>query len=715
MLLHEDDSLAELDILSDKERTALSSAGLECVRDVLMRMPKRHEDRRCRAPISEMGVNHSQCYRVRVLSCGWKFSYKRYFEAVVADASSDGDSVTGLRLHLRWFHMPYIAKLLAQGQTLFIYGQMKIYGNQLCMMNPEFEVQEDDAGLRLAQRALGGSWEGALDVPKLDASDPISIHTDRLVPVYRSISGIQARRFRDLVWELLSRLDPQVKPPYYDLAPQYSWYEALRDMHFPEDIKLVHKARLRFALSECFLQQFRVQWKRRRSQRQLGQITYTTRYYLAELEASLPFSMTSAQQRCLREIMEDMQKPIPMNRLVQGDVGSGKTLVALAAMLLAVESGKVAAMIAPTQILAEQHYANFSRLLRGMDIRLSLRTSDRREDSDLTGFGADPYEDTPRIVVGTHALLYAKNKLKKLGLAVIDEQHKFGVEQRQRFLDTEEIPDLLVMTATPIPRTLTLTLYGDLDVSIIDELPANRGEIVTALRHPKRMKRIISFLREQLAEGRQIYIVSPLLESNESRKQSSVLDELERWQEEFPDYQVGLLHGKLAPAEKEEVMNSFRQNETQILVATTVVEVGVDVANATVMMINNADSFGLSQLHQLRGRIGRGEHKSYCILLSDAEEQSPAREKLDILVSSSDGFVIAEHDFRLRGPGEVLGTAQSGLGSVQFPEWLSHSRLIHRAMQEAVRILDEDPDLLLPEHRLLQNLVSRDSDDAVMA
>ncbi len=707
--------LAELDILSDKEEKALSSAGMLSVSDVLMRMPKRHEDRRCKEPISEMGVNQSQCYRVKVLSCGWKFSYKRYFEAVVIDAEAGEGLVQGMRLHLRWFHMPYIAKLLAQGQTLFIYGNMKVYGGQLCMMNPEFEELEDDAGLRLAQRALGGSWEGATDIPAADTPDHISIHTDRLVPVYRSVSGVQARRFRDIIWALLRDLDPQVKPPYYDLAPQYSWYEALHDMHFPSDMSLVHKARLRFALSECFLQQFRVQWKRRRSQLQTGQITCTSRYYLDELEQSLPFTMTDAQQRCLQEIMADMRKPIPMNRLVQGDVGSGKTLVALAAMLLAVESGKVAAMIAPTQILAEQHFSNFSRLLKGMDIRISLRTSDKREDSDLIGLESKSDDDTPRIVVGTHALLYAKNKVKKLGLAVIDEQHKFGVEQRQRFLDTEEIPDLLVMTATPIPRTLTLTLYGDLDVSIIDELPANRGEIVTALRHPKRMKRIISFLRDQLAEGRQVYIVSPLLETSETRKQSSVLEELERWKEEFPDYEVGLLHGKLSPIEKEEAMHRFRDNETQILVATTVVEVGVDVANATVMMINDADSFGLSQLHQLRGRIGRGEHKSYCILLSTADANTPAREKLDILVASSDGFVIAEQDFRLRGPGEVLGTAQSGLGSVQFPEWLSHSRLIHRAMQDALRILDSDPELSAPEHQLLRELVSHDSEEAVMA
>ncbi len=668
-----------------------------------------------REKISEWALNQSACYFVRVVSCGWKFSFKRYFEAVVVDAQASESDSSALRLHLRWFHMPYIAKLLARGQSIYVYGQLKQYAKQLCMMNPEFEVKEDDAGLRLAQQALGGSFEGAIDVPEATPSQSVSIHTDRLVPVYRTLSGMQPRCYRELVWRLLQQLDGGTQPPYYDVAPQYPWCEALRDLHFPEEESLIRKAKMRLALGECFLQQFKVQWKRRRAQQQLGQITCTTQHYLDELIASLPFRMTGAQQRCLDEIVQDMRQPIPMNRLVQGDVGSGKTLVALCAMLLCVESGKNAAMLAPTQILAEQHYANFCRLLKGMDIALSLRTSDRREDSDLIELDAAGYGDSPRIIIGTHALLYAKNKVSQLGLAVIDEQHKFGVEQRQRFLATDEIPDLLVMTATPIPRTLTLTLYGDLDVSLIDELPANRGEIHTALRHPKRMKRIIKFLHDQLAEGRQIYIVSPLVESSDARAQSSVLDEVQRWQEEFSDYQVGLLHGKLSSEEKDAVMSSFRDNETQVLVATTVIEVGVDVGNATVMMINDADSFGLSQLHQLRGRIGRGAHKSYCILLSEAEPQTLGREKLDILVRCSNGFDIAEQDFRLRGPGEVLGTAQSGLGAIQFPEWLGHSRLIQRAMQESVRILDLDAQLVLPEHEALRHWVEGESNEGVTA
>jgi ATP-dependent DNA helicase RecG len=297
----------------------------------------------------------------------------------------------------------------------------------------------------------------------------------------------------------------------------------------------------------------------------------------------------------------------------------------------------------------------------------------------------------------------------------VDEQHKFGVAQREQFVSSGDNPDVLVMTATPIPRTLTLTLYGDLDVSVIDELPANRGEIVTALRNPNHMKRIISFMKSELEAGRQIYIVAPLIEESDTREQAAAVSELEKWRGIFPQETIGLLHGRLSPEEKDEVMSAFRANDTHILVATTVVEVGVDVPNATIMIINDADAFGLSQLHQLRGRIGRGQHKSYCILLSTAKPGEPGREKLDVLCRTINGFEIAEEDFRLRGPGDVLGTAQSGLGAVQFTEWLSDMRLIHRASRDAAAILQRDPELQLPQHAPLRALVAPEAEQGVTA
>ena len=524
---------------------------------------------------------------------------------------------------------------------------------------------------------------------------------------------MSARSFRALVWRLLQELPADTPQPGYDVAPAYPFREALQDIHFPASPEVSHKARMRFALTECFRQQFTVAWKRRRTQGRVGQITAAGDGYLQELLESLPFSLTPAQQRCVAEIRQDMEKPQQMNRLLQGDVGSGKTLVALCAMLLAVESGKTAAMIAPTQILAEQHYNNFRRLLKDMDVRLSLRTSDRADDSDIipeVGYG----DASPRIIVGTHALLYKKNRPVNLGLAVIDEQHKFGVAQREKFINCGDNPDVLVMTATPIPRTLTLTLYGDLDVSVIDELPANRGEIITALRTPAQMKKIISFMRTELESGRQIYIVSPLIDESETRQQASAIKELEKWRAVFPDVNIGLLHGRLSAEEKDAVMGDFRAAHTKILVATTVVEVGVDVPNATIMMINDADSFGLSQLHQLRGRIGRGQYKSYCILLSTAKPGEPGREKLEVLCRTLNGFEIAEEDFRLRGPGDVLGTAQSGLGTVRFAEWLSDMRLIHRANRDATAILDADPELRLPEHAPLRALIEHEEEQGIV-
>ncbi len=706
------DALATLPWLPPRELQLLDAAGLRTVGDVLLRVPRRYEDRRRSAPLASLQDGDLVSLRVHVYAAGWRFSYKRYYEASVGEAGEP----QGARLSLRWFNMPYVAKLLAVGMDICIYGRVKQYSGRLTMVNPDFEVmEEEDAGSRLVAAAMGG-----LPVPATPAADGgaggTSIHTGRIVPIHRGIPGVNVRSFRALVWRLLGALADPLPPLGYDVAPSYPFREALFDLHFPSEEAAAHKARMRFALAECFSQQFRVAWRRRRTLREAGQVTATSDGYVQELLSSLPFALTGAQRRCVQEIRADMEQPLRMNRLVQGDVGSGKTLVALCAMLLALESGKSAALMAPTQILAEQHYNNFRRLLAGIpDIPLSLRTSDRADDSgSLVLDDPEAASAQPRLIIGTHALLYKKNRLRRLGLAVIDEQHKFGVAQRERLVaHAEEAPDVLVMTATPIPRTLTLTLYGDLDVSIIDELPKGRGELVTALRHPDHMKRIIAFMQGELAAGRQVYIVAPLVEESATRAQASAVKELAKWRGIFPNEPVGLLHGRLSAEEKDAVMADFRANRTHLLVATTVVEVGVDVPNATVMLINDADAFGLSQLHQLRGRIGRGEHKSYCILLSRAKPGDPGREKLDVLCRTLNGFEIAEEDFRLRGPGDVLGTAQSGLGTVQFAEWLSDTRLIHRANRDANAILDADPDLARPEHAPLRALVAEEEGQGV--
>ena len=697
--------LAELPNLQPRELQALQAAGLTTLGDVLRRFPRRYEDRRTTAEIACLQHGEHACVRVHVYGAGWRFSYKRYFEVM---AGAEGDP-HGARLYLRWFNMPYVAKLLATGMNLYVYGQVREYGGKLTMANPDFEVMEDeDAGMRLVTAAMGG-----VPMPLPEQAEGERIHTARVVPIYRNISGMPARNYRRLVWNALKALPQDLPHPGFDIAPTYPFRKALEDLHFPADTEVHKLARMRFALDECFTRLFRVAWRRRRSQGRAGQVTATDDAYVQELLATLPFALTGAQQRCLSEIRADMAAPRQMNRLLQGDVGSGKTLVALCAMLLAVGSGKTAALLAPTQILAEQHFNNFTKLLAGTDVRVSLRTSDRADDTGLELMDTPADDRTPRLIVGTHALLYKKNRPQNLGLAVIDEQHKFGVEQREKFITAGDNPDVLVMTATPIPRTLTLTLYGDLEVSVIDELPANRGEIVTALRNPAHMKRIIAFMQSELAAGRQIYIVSALVEESEKQERAAAVTELEKWKGIFPEESIGLLHGRLSAEEKEAVMGAFHRNETHILVATTVVEVGVDVPNATIMLINDADSFGLSQLHQLRGRIGRGSHKSYCILLSKAKPGEPGREKLDILCRTLNGFEIAEEDFRLRGPGDVLGTAQSGLGGLQFPEWLADMRLIHRATKEADAILDADPDLTAPAHAPLRLLVAGEEETRV--
>ncbi|MBQ7024049.1 MAG: ATP-dependent DNA helicase RecG [Akkermansia sp.] len=707
MALKLTDTLDALPDVTPRELQALAAASFRTVGDVLLRIPRRYEDRRSTKPVAGLVNGETVSLLVHVYSAGWRFSYKRYYEVSVGAE----DEPHGARLLLRWFNMPYVAKLLAVGMTLSVYGKVKEYAGKLTMSNPDFEVMEDeDAGLRLVEAAMGGTPG---EMP--DAGDIVRVHTGRIVPIYRGISGLAARRFRTLVWDLLQRMPAVVPVPGYDVAPTYPFREALQDLHFPAEPEAYRKARLRFALAECFAQQFRVAWRRRCTLARPGRVNVRTDGYLQELLEALPFELTSAQARCVAEIRADMAAPRQMNRLLQGDVGSGKTLVALCAMLLAVESGGTAAMIAPTQILAEQHFNNFRRLLAGMDVRLSLRTSDRSEDLGYVPDDPAAADDTPRLLVGTHALLYKKSRPRNLVLAVVDEQHKFGVAQREKFIAGGDCPDVLVMTATPIPRTLTLTLYGDLDVSVIDELPANRGEIITALRHPNNMKRIISFMQSELAAGRQIYIVAPLIEESDSREQAAATTEFEKWKGIFPQEPIGLLHGRLSPEEKDAVMAAFRANETHILVATTVVEVGVDVPNATIMLINDADAFGLSQLHQLRGRIGRGQHKSYCILLSTAKAGEPGREKLEVLCRTLNGFEIAEEDFRLRGPGDVLGTAQSGLGAVQFTEWLSDMRLIHRAGRDAAAILEQDPELSLPQHAVLRELVAPEEEQGVTA
>jgi ATP-dependent DNA helicase RecG len=416
---------------------------------------------------------------------------------------------------------------------------------------------------------------------------------------------------------------------------------------------------------------------------------------------ALPFEMTAAQTKVIAEIRRNLAEKQPMNRLLQGDVGSGKTVVAIAAILLVVEAGFQAAFMAPTQILAEQHYAVLRRWLEPLGVRLSIRTAARQEESFLPLVAGD---ENPNVIIGTHALLYDNVSFSNLGLVVIDEQHKFGVAQRARLTGREPAPDVLVMTATPIPRTLTMTVYGDLDVSIIDEMPRNRGKIVTAARDESKLGEVLGFLRKQLEAGRQAYIIYPLIDESEKLDVKAAAAEFELWRERLHPFRCELLHGRIPAPEKQEIMERFRRGETKALISTTVIEVGVDVPNAAVMLIENAERFGLAQLHQLRGRIGRGEHKSYCILLT-VDQSAETAAKLAVLEKTINGFEVAEADWNLRGPGDLLGTAQSGLPALKIGNLIRDAHLMRQARTAAMSIFDTDPCLELPENQRFRHLI----------
>ena len=663
--------LASLPVLPAKEVAALAAAGFRTAAELLDHLPKRHEDRRRFDLFPNQPTPAAVCLRGMVVDTSKRHFGRSFHEAVVMDGT--GGVFGSGKITCRWFNMPFIHKLVAVGQELVVYGKVKDSGGRLIVDHPEFEILRED------------------DQP----GD--SIHLERIVPIYRNIAGLGQRRLREIMHLLLCQCDPATLAALYEVDTSMPRAAALRAAHFPESIDQARAARRRFALEEFFGIQLNVAWRRSRHLEQRGRVLGRRTALLAAFYNSLPFDLTGAQKRSIREIIADMRQPRPMNRLLQGDVGSGKTFVAMAAMLLAVDSGCQAALMAPTQILAEQHYLTFRRWLEPLGVRVGLRTGSRDETSHLELHGGT------QMVIGTHALLHDEALFGDLGLAVIDEQHKFGVAQRATLIGRGTAPDVLVMTATPIPRTLTMTIYGDLDVSLLDEKPPGRGTIITAVREGAKQPDITRFVKQQLARGRQAYLVYPLVEESDNLRAESATEAHEKWRKRLPGHEVGLIHGKLRPDEKDEVMRRFRDEEISALVSTTVIEVGVDVPNASLMVVHHAERFGLAQLHQLRGRIGRGCHKSYCILLTDGKNPE-ALEKLKVLEQSADGFEIAEADLRLRGPGDVLGTRQSGLEDLRFVDFLADTELLREARRLADRVIAEDPHLA-SIHRVLRPLL----------
>ena len=913
-----DTSLEELSWIPRPRILALRRLALQTVGDLLTHYPRRHEDRRefRGFPREETIVPVCLCGEVAKTRL-MRFGGRKIFEALLEES---GAHALSQPLTCRWFNLHYIQKMIATGQRLVVFGRVKRKGPRLLIDHPEFEVIEDD--------------------------EEILIHFRRITPIYPATEGLSQRVLRGLIFRLLEQVEiASADVPLPASLSNGEDENALRKIHFPESDQQLHKVRDHLVLSEFFRMQMQIVAARAENSARVG-CRHQSRGLLAEqFIAALPFAFTSAQQRVFNEVKHDLQVASPMNRLLQGDVGSGKTVVAIAAMLLAVESGSQAALMAPTQILAEQHYAVLRNWLDPLGIRIALRTGARQEDNpplplfaDAGGSGFNslgsakqdsaknvlttravhasasvgsgsarvsrvgdsvtpsqtfpqtdetpearysrrrlphfekpwaiyavtigtkkrrcfspkartialdtlryfhnkryelfaacvmpdhvhfliqpwpkenddagnvvfwslkellhsiksysahainkaererggvwekerfdryirsqpdliekfeyilwnpwdsgvvkPGEDypwiwthddeyrvkspfprdaetntrdecatrkeedknAPHIIIGTHALLYESVNFTNLGLAVIDEQHKFGVAQRAKLTSREPAPDVLVMTATPIPRTLTMTIYGDLEISTIEEIPRGRGEIVTHLIRSDKLGETIAFLREQLSDGRQAYIVYPLIDESEKLEAKAAAKEFETWQERLRPFRCELLHGRIASPDKQSIMQRFRAGETQALVSTTVIEVGIDIPNATVMLIENAERFGLSQLHQLRGRIGRGGHTSHCWLVT-SDKSVETMTKLAVLEKTTDGFEIAEADWELRGPGDLLGTAQSGLPELKLGDLRRDAALMRKARQAALELLENDPGLDCPENQRFRDLI----------
>lgn len=597
---------------------------------------------------------------------------------------------------LVWFSgTQYVSKNYKMGVEYIVFGKPTIYGGRFQISHPELDLAEN---LQLSEMGM----------------QPFYVTTERM-----KNSGLSSRSLEKIVKALLSRLPPQPETlPDYITAPLHlvSRDAAIRGVHYPHAQMEMQKARERLKFEELFYVQLNIlRYTANHRRKYRGYLLPRIgEHFNSFFKQNLKFELTGAQKRVMHEIQADMNTGRQMNRLVQGDVGSGKTLVALMAMLIAVDNGFQACMMAPTEILAEQHLATIKDFLKGLNVRVELLTGivkGKKRKEILEGVVTGDVH----ILVGTHAVIEDTVQFHNLGLAVVDEQHRFGVAQRAKlWAKNQNPPHILVMTATPIPRTLAMTIYGDLDVSVIDELPPGRKPIQTLHKYDNQMTTLYNGIRQQITLGRQVYIVYPLISESEKMDLKNLEDGFEQLQNIFPDYKMSKVHGRMKPAEKEAEMQRFASGETQILVATTVIEVGVNVPNASVMVIMEAQRFGLSQLHQLRGRVGRGADQSYCILVSGHELSAETRKRLEIMTETNDGFRIAEADLKLRGPGDLEGTQQSGLAfDLKIADIARDGQLVQLARDEAQKIIDEDPECNSQRHALLWRRLNELRSDSV--
>jgi ATP-dependent DNA helicase RecG len=659
----------------------LTAMGIETVEGLIYHFPRRYLDRSQIVPIRQVRIGEDVTVVGTVRKVAERKTAQR--QSLLQVSIYDGTAY----LYGVWFNQSYHADRLKVGTEVAFSGKVQYRYNQLQITNPAYDVLNDPG-------------EVGVD----------TVHTGRIIPLHPASQKLSTAVLRRLIKQALDTYGDLPDPLPARLTERYhvpSHAAALRQIHFPTGLPALKEARRRMIYEELFILQTGLAIRRKRVREESVSVPHAQPGpRVGEFIAALPYRLTGAQQRSFQEIAEDMQKTHPMNRLLQGEVGSGKTLVALLALLLTVENGLQGAFMVPTEVLAEQHYATLSRMAETLPwLRIALLTSSTPE-AERRRILAAAGEGELDVLVGTHALIQRDVDFRTLGLVVIDEQHRFGVRQRVSLKEKGEHPHFLIMTATPIPRTLALTLYGDLEVSVLDEMPAGRAETVTRIFHPRERSEAYELAEREIEAGRQVFVVCPLVEDSQNLEAKAAQSEADNLRGVFPSRRIGLLHGQMKKAEKDQAMQDFRERRSDILVSTTVIEVGIDIPNATVMMVENADRFGLSQLHQLRGRVGRGSEKSYCLLFTEAENEE-AQRRMEAMRDISDGFKLAEVDLELRGEGSLFSERQSGLPDLRLAKLSRDYPLLQKAREDAFKLVEEDPHLEAAEHRQLLREVRR--------
>ncbi len=692
MSLYFDTPIQYLKGVGPKLGQILRKKGIQTLEDLFQNYPRSYEDRRAARNIASLQPDEIVSIKAEIInvsSFNLGRSRKKMFDVTVRDGS-------GL-IHCKFFRVPYKGyfERFQPQQQVRVIGKVTHYRGRIEFHHP--------------------------DIQEIKSSDEES--QDELIPIYSETDGLTTTRWRKIVSKAMESLnndeilgiDEKLPAWMLDRYQLPDLKKTLVSIHQPpkgsgeEYLNYRSPFHQRVIFEEFFWLEMLLAAKKQGVQKDKAPVFLKKSRFAEQLQKSLPFELTGAQKRALVEINADLTKSYPMHRLVQGDVGSGKTLVAILSALLAIENGYQVALMVPTEILAQQHYVGAKKLLEPFGFRVGfisghLKTKEKREVNERIASGE------VHLVVGTHALIQNTVNFNKLGLVIVDEQHRFGVEQRKKLKKKGESPHFLLMTATPIPRSLAMTVYGDLDVSIIDEMPKGRIPILTRMTYQSKRDKVVGFVRDQLAKGRQAYVVYPLVEESEKIDLKNATDEFEKLKQELPDFRIALMHGKMKSDEKDQVMNQFRNHEYDVLVSTTVIEVGVDVPNANIIWIEHAERFGLSQLHQLRGRVGRGEHKSYCILSLGHAVSEDSRARIKLMEDTADGFKIAEADLELRGPGEFLGSRQSGLPGFKMANLVRDLPILKQAREAAFEVMRKDPNLSNYEHKALKEELLHNKD-----